>query len=123
MGGYERELGRDFTGGFQNYLEWMIDYSEYVSSLPGAVQKNEYRHVLTLRLTRLMMNQNLKLSLFAYYSPSDKDAYIRPKIHYKVSDRWSVDTGGNIFSGKDDHTFFAQFEDNTNAYAGARYSF
>lgn len=123
LGGYERELGRDFTGGFQYYLEWMIDYSEYVSSLPGAVQKNEYRHVLTLRLTRLMMNQNLKLSLFAYYSPSDKDAYIRPKIHYKVSDRWSVDAGGNIFSGKDDHTFFAQFEDNTNAYAGARYSF
>jgi hypothetical protein len=124
LGGYERELGRDFTGGFQYYLEWMMDYSEYGSSLaPGAVQKDEYRHVLTLRLTRLMMNQNLKLSLFAYYSPSDKDAYIRPKIHYKVSDGWSVDAGGNIFSGKDDHTFFAQFKDNTNAYAGVRYSY
>jgi hypothetical protein len=124
LGGYERELARDFTGGLQYYLEWMLDYSEYKSSLPpGAVQKDEYRHVLTLRLTRLFMNQNLKLSLFAYYSPSDKDSYLRPKIHYKVSDRWSVDAGGNIFSGKDDHTFFAQFEDNTNAYAGVRYSY
>jgi hypothetical protein len=124
LAGYERELARNVTGGLQYYLEWMLDYSEYKSSLlPGAVQKDEHRHVLTLRLTRLMMNQNLKVSLFAYYSPSDQDAYFRPKIHYKVSDRWSVEAGGNIFTGKDEHTFFAQFQDNTNAYAGARYSF
>jgi hypothetical protein len=124
LAGYERELDRDLTGGLQYYLEWMLDYSEYESSLPpGAVRKDEYRHVLTLRLTRLMINQNLKVSVFAYYSPSDEDAYFRPKIHYKVSDGWSVEAGGNIFTGKDDHTFFAQFEDNTNAYAGARYSF
>ena len=124
LGGYERELARNFTGGLQYYLEWMLDYSEYESSLPqGAVQKDEERHVLTLRLTRLMMNQNLKISLFVYYSPSDEDAYFRPKLHYKVSDRWAVEAGGNIFTGKYEHTFFAQFEDNTNAYAGARYSF
>jgi len=124
LGGYERELGQDFTGGFQYYLEWMMDYPEYQSSLPpGAVRKDEYRHVLTFRLTRLMMNQNLKLSLFAYYSPSDEDAYFRPKVHYKVSDRWAVEAGCNIFTGKDNHTFFAQFEENTNAYAGTRYSF
>jgi hypothetical protein len=124
LGGYERELAQNLTGGLQYYLEWMLDYAEYKSSLlPSTVRKDEYRHVLTLRLTRLMMNQNLKLSLFTYYSPSDQDAYFRPKIHYKISDRWSVETGGNIFTGKDDHTFFAQFEDNTNAYTGAHYSF
>ena len=124
LGGYERELIRDLTGGIQYYLEWMMDYSGYKSSLPpGAAQKDEYRHVITFRLTRLMMNQNLKLSLFAYYSPSDEDAYFRPKAHYKVSDRWAVEAGGNIFSGKDDHTFFGQFKDNTNAYAGTHYSF
>jgi hypothetical protein len=124
MGGYERELGRDLTGGIQYYLEWMMDYSEYESSLPaGAPQKDEYRHVLTFRLTKLMMNQNLRLSLFTYYSPSDNDVYFRPKVHYKVSDRLAVEAGGNIFSGKDNHTFFGQFKDNTNAYAGTRYSF
>jgi hypothetical protein len=102
----------------------MMDYAEYESSLPsGAAQKDEYRHVLTFRLTKLMMNQNLRLSLFTYYSPSDEDAYFRPKVHYKVSDRWAVEAGGNIFTGKDNHTFFGQFKDNTNAYAGSRYSF
>ncbi len=124
LAGYERELAMNFTGGVQYYLEWMQDHPEYESSLPpGSERKDEYRHLITLRLTRLMMNQNLKLSLFAYYSPSDEDAYLRPKVHYKISDRWAVDAGGNIFFGNDDHTFFAQFENNTNAYAGIRYSF
>jgi hypothetical protein len=124
LGGYERELAQNFTGGLQYYLEWMLDHSEYEASLsPEAARKDEYRHVITLRLTWLKMNQNLKISLFAYYSPSDEDAYLRPKVHYKVSDRWAVDAGGNIFMGKDEHTFFAQFKDNSNAYAGVRYSF
>ena len=102
----------------------MGDYPEYESSLlPGAVQKDEKRHVITLRLTRMMLNQNLKISLFTYYSPSDQDAYLRPKVHYKVSDSWSVDAGGNIFIGDSAHTFFGQFENNTNVYAGIRYSF
>ena len=122
LSGFERELARDFTGGFQYYLEWMQDYDEYESTATGP-KKDEFRHVFTLRLTKLLMNQTLKLSFFAYYSPSDKDTYIRPKIHYKLTDAWALETGANIFVGEDDHTFFGQFEDNTNAYASVRRSF
>ncbi len=124
LAGYERELAADLTAGIQYYLEWMSDYSEYESSLPpGAVRKDEKRHLITLRLTRLMMNQNLRLSLFGYFSPSDEDLYLRPKLHYKISDSWAVDAGGNIFIGEDNHTFFSQFENNSNAYAGLRCSY
>ncbi len=124
LAGFERELAHDFTGSFQYYLEWMQEYDTYKSTLPaGTAAKDEYRHVLTLRLTKLLMNQNLRLSLFTYYSPSDKDGYIRPKVHYKVTDQWAIETGANIFVGKDDYTFFGQFQDNTNAYAGVRWSF
>ena len=121
--GFERELAKNFTGGFQYYLEWMLNYDAYVQSLNGAPQRDEHRHVLTLRLTKLLLNQNLKLSLFTYYSPSDRDAYLRPKVHYKVTDVWAVEVGGNIFLGAEDYTFFGQFQDNTNAYAGVRRSF
>lgn len=124
LGGYEKELGMDFTGSVQYYLEWMSSYDEYTAALlPGSVQKDEYRHVLTLRLTKLLMKQNLKLSIFSYYSPSDEDGYLRPKVHYKISDALAVEAGGNIFFGEHDHTFFGQFSDNTNLYAGVRYSF
>ncbi len=122
--GYERELGRDFTGGFQYYLEWKQDYDQYLQNLAvGAPAADEYRHLLTLRLTRLLMNQNLILSMFSYYSPSDHDVYLRANGRYKLSDSLSAEIGVNIFSGSDDHTFFGQFEGNSNAYFGLRSSF
>ncbi len=122
--GFEREIGHNLTAAVQAYLEWMMDYDAYEETLmAGSPAKDEYRNVLTLRLTKMLMNQNLILSLFTYYSPTDKDCYIRPKAQYKLSDQWLVEGGGNIFIGSDEHTFFGQFEDNTNVYVGLRLSF
>jgi len=124
LAGYEQELAKDFTAGVQYYLELMSDYGAYKRTLPpGSQAADEYRHVITLRLTKLLMYQNLRLSLFAFYSPSDQDAYVRPSVHYKITDRWSADVGANIFIGEKDHTFFGQFKDNTNVYLGVRWSF
>jgi len=124
LAGYDQEVAQDFTVGAQYYLEHMTDHGDYRHALPtGSKKADEDRHVLTLRLTKLLMKQNLTLSLFTYYSPSDKDAYLRPNVHYKVTDNWAAEIGGNIFLGADDHTFFGQFEKNSNVYVGARYSF
>lgn len=124
LAGFERELARDFVGWIQYYLEYMQDYGEYERSIPaGMNRKDEYRHVLTVRLTQLLMNQNLKLSFFTYFSPSDADGYMRPRVHYKINDEWSAEVGGNIFFGDNDYTFFAQFKENTSAYAALRLSF
>jgi len=122
--GYEQEVLRDLTATIQYYLEQILDYDHYRRNLPsGTSATDEKRHVVTLRLTQFLMNQNLRLSLFIFYSPSDKDAYFRPKIHYKIDDSWSGEIGGNVFIGKEDHTFFSQFELNNNVYAGLRFSF
>ena len=122
--GYDREVGRDFTVGIQYYLEYMLDHRAYRRSLPdGLPAVDRDRHVLTLRLSKLLMEQNLHLSLFAYFSPTDTDAYLRPYVGYKVTDNWLVASGANVFIGEDDHTFFAQFERNNNVYAALRYSF
>jgi len=122
--GYERELGRDFTGGVQYYVELMQDHDAYLASLPeGFAAGDEDRYVVTLRLTKLALNQDLTLSLFAYYSPSDNDAYVRPSVTYRINDQWTATAGGNVFAGSDGHTFFGQFEKNSNIYGGARYSF
>ncbi len=122
--GYEQELAKELTGSVQYYLEHMQDYSEYTAHLPpGAKARDEDRHLLTLRLTKLLMNQDLTLSLFTFYSPSDQDVYLRPKISYKINDAWTVTTGGNLFMGEEPHTFFGQFEDNSNWYLSLRYAF
>ncbi len=122
--GLEREIGLDLTADVQYYLEYMQDYDAYAQSLPiGAKKADEFRHLFTLRLTKLLMSQNLRLSIFVYYSPSDQDSYWRPKANYKITDQWSVDGGGNLFFGSEDHTFFGQFSDANNVYIGLRRDF
>jgi len=122
--GYTQEIARDFTAGVQYYVEQMLDYDDYEGSLfPGSKSRDEFRHLTSLRLTKLLMNQNLMLSLFTYYSPSDEDAYLRPMVNYKASDRLMYEVGSNIFFGDERHTFFNQFHYDTNLYAGVRYSF
>ena len=122
--GYTQEIARDFTAGIQYYIEQMLDYDAYEDNQPaGMAKRDEFRHLTTLRLTKLLMNQNLTLSLFTYYSPSDEDVYLRPIANYKASDNLSVEVGANFFCGDEPYTFFGQFEDNTNAYLAVRYSF
>lgn len=121
--GYTQEIARDFTAGLQYYVEQMLDFSQYKSNLASGPARNRDRHLITLRLTKLLMNQNLRCSLFTYFSPSDKDVHIRPNINYKLNDNLALEIGGNIFFGDYPNTFFGQFRNNTNVYAGVRYSF
>jgi len=121
--GYQQEVGKDFTAGLQYYLEYMTDYDNYKDSSPVGLTRDRDRHILTLRLTKLLMNQDLKCSLFTFYSPSDKDVYLRPNLHYKASDNLAFELGSNIFFGDYPDTFFGQFHYNTNIYAAVRYSF
>lgn len=122
--GYEQELAPNLTGGVQYYVEHKRDYSDYRRTLPAsAKQKDKNRQVVTARLTKLMMNQNLTLSAFNFYSPSDQDGYARLRATYKIDDNWRVEGGANLFYGEDDHTFFGQYDDNNNVYTSVRYSF
>jgi len=122
--GFERELGHELTGGVQYYLEKIDNYTNYKNSLPpGMHSRDEYRNMFTMRLTQLLMDQNLTLSLFVYYSPTENDGYARPQIRYKLTDNWQVNGGANLFWGEDDYTFWGRFTENNNGYIGLRYSF
>jgi hypothetical protein len=121
--GYTQEIGKDFTAGLQYYVEQMLDFGDYKRTWTMGPARDEFRHVTTLRLTKLLMNQNLTCSLFGYYSPSDKDVYMRPNLNYKATDNLALEVGANIFFGDYPDTFFGQFKDNTNMYVGIRYSF
>ncbi len=122
--GYERELAKEFTASGQFYLEQLLDYASYRQNLSGGEKpRDEFRQLLTLRLTKLLLQQTLTLSLFSYWSPSDQDFYLRPTVKYKLTDALLLTAGGNLFGGDQRQTFFGQFTDNTNIYAGIRYSF
>lgn len=124
LAGYEQELVRNLTGGVQYYVEAMQHYARYRDALSAnATARDELRHVVTPRLTWQLLSQNLQLSLFNYWSPNDRDGYIKPVLEYKLTDAWQISAGANLFWGTDAHTFFGQFDNNNNLYAGVRYSF
>lgn len=120
--GYEWEAVANLTVGFQYYLERTLDHDALLanSSWPQyEVEKS--RTWLTNRLTWRTRQDRVIWSLYSFYSPTDNDAYLRPRVSWRLSDAWRFTAGGNLFSGNRINTFFAQFEDASNVFVRARY--
>ena len=118
--GYDWEFITNLNVGLQYYLEWTQDHDEQMNE---EMAGEEYRHLLTTRLTYTQMRGDLMWSLFAFVSPSDEDFYLRPSVRYRASDELTLSAGGNIFGGENDYSFFGQFEKDSNVYVRARYRF
>lgn len=124
LAGYEQEIARELTGSVQYYLERKLDYGQYLASLPpGAIQDSKNRHIFTVRLSRLLMNQNMTVGLFNFYSPTDRDGYLRLNISYKITDNLKISMGGNIFYGSRIFSFFGQLKDNSNIFTALHLDF
>lgn len=122
--GYRRGFKNDFEVGLQWYIIEMLNYKAYKNGLLGGdPQDDEFYHQFTLRLTKLFANQTVIASLFTFYSPTDKDVYMRPVLTWSVTDNWRLVTGANIIFGRQDNGDWGQFQGNSNIYGRLRYSF
>ncbi len=123
LAGYQREVVPDFTVGGQYYVQIMQDHVEYLETrAPGMPIRPSARHVLTLRLTMLLLHQTLRLGLFALASPNEGDWYAGPEARYQITDAWSATVGVNVFGGPP-RSDYGQFEGNSNLFAVVRYAF
>jgi hypothetical protein len=91
-------------------------------SFAGDQARDEVRHVLTLQLIKLLMNQNLELSLSGYWSPSDRDVYLGRNL-YKWTDNINQEVGANIFSESATIPLFGQYNADTTSYMALRTAF
>ena len=124
LAGYEQEVGSNLTAAVQYYLEWTQDYDQLKShAFFPDYEQDEYRQLLTLRLTKLTHQQKLIWSLFSFWSWTDKDVYLKPSVTWRVNDQWTVATGANLFYGKSRYSFFGQHEDNSNAWLRVRWHY
>jgi len=122
--GFDREVITNFNIGIQYYLEWTQDHDQLIeNSLNAEFEPDEYRHLITTRLTYRAMMDKLIWTFFIFYSPNDQDYYLLPGLTYRHSDQWKLDVGMNLFGGTDSYTFFGQLDDNNNAYVRIRYNF
>ncbi|AZQ85844.1 hypothetical protein EKO29_18680 [Colwellia sp. Arc7-635] len=122
--GYERELAKNLTASMQYYLERTKHYQALLEHSAAPEQLvDENRQLLTLRLSYRALRQTLIYSMFAFYSPSDRDGYLKPSLNYQYSDQWLFSTGANLFFGDNDYSFFGQHQDNSNAWLRVRYQY
>lgn len=108
--GLERKLGNDLTLGTQFYQE------HDTGLIPPTRDNNDDYRLLTGRVTKLLMNQNLRLSLFVFHSPTDDDSYWRGMASFKLNDDYHFEFGANLFAGDNDHGAFSRLEDNSNLF-------
>lgn len=122
--GYDKDMGNDLNVGLQYYVEETLNYIDYKKALlPADYQWAEFRHVITLRVTKLFARQTVRASIFSFFSPSDLDAYIRPSLVWNPTDAWTLTVGANLMWGRDSHTEFGSMQKNKNVYMRLRYSF
>lgn len=122
--GYEKEVAEELTASIQYFAQVRSDHDAFLAALPvGARPRDHTRHLLTVRLTKLALNQNLTLSAFNFWSPNEHDGHVRLRASYKLDDNWLVEGGGNVFYGPREDIFFSQLKDNTNLFFAARRSF
>lgn len=124
LAAYEWEARPNFTIGLQYYVEQTLNHDELLenSSFPE-FEPEESRQVITNRLTWRLARERYTASLFTFYSPSDKDFYIRPVFTWRRDDHWQFVGGANLFGGSEPQTFFNQLQDASNVYLRLRYNY
>jgi hypothetical protein len=122
--GFERQIADNLTANLQWQADMIFDYNLHRQTLPaGAYLRDEIKHLLTSRITKLLYSELLTFSWFAFYSPSEKDFYIRLGLSYKYTDELTLAAGGNIFDGNNAATDFGQLQLNDNVYIKLTYGF
>jgi hypothetical protein len=123
LAGYQREVVPDLTLSGQYYVQIMEGHAKFLGTRsPGSPERPLARHVLTFRLTQLLLHQTLKLGLFALVSPNEGDFYVNPEVKYNVTDALWGALGVNLFGGPH-RSEFGQFKGNSNLYLVVRYAF
>jgi hypothetical protein len=125
LAGAEKSLGNELTGSVQWFGDLTQDYDTYATQVAGSgmIPADELRHTATLRLTKFLRYQTVKLSFFGYWGISDEDVYLRPDVEYSFSDALKIAVGANWLDGNRPYTMFGQFRSNSNVYSRVRYSF
>lgn len=78
IAGFERQIATNLTANIQYQNEMMLDHDAYINSLPTTMtERDETYHLITSRVTRMLLMETLTLSGFVFYSPSEKDLYAR----------------------------------------------
>ena len=94
---------------------FIMDYSD-------RIKEDEHTWTATLNVSKKLLRETLTLSNMIYRSINDKDLLNRISAEYALTDEFHIFAGADIFSG-DKESGFGMYEDNTEVWIKAKYSF
>jgi len=84
MIGFERQVATNLTANLQWQAEKMQDYEKFEAvQTAGTHYRDEIKHLVTSRITKMAYDETVKLSGFIFYSPNEEDLYFLFSTEYK----------------------------------------
>jgi hypothetical protein len=106
--------GGDWTLSAQIADDLIINYHRQIT-------EDEHSWLCTISISKDMLRNTLKLSTFAYIGFDGGQLFNRSSIDYALTDEMHLLTGVDVFRG--DKGMFGQFENNSEVWVKAKYSF
>ncbi len=114
LAGLDWYAGNNWTLMVQYMHKYIADYRKDL-----ALEKNS--STVTARISKELLNNTLKLSLFGYLDVENLGFYSRAAADYLLSDQITLSLGADRFGGK--RGIFKSYEKNTQVFAKAKYFF
>ena len=121
--GYEAAIGPVVSLTVQGQLTRMSKYQAYQQSLLAEiVAVEQFRVRTTARLELEWTKRELRVSMFSFYNPTERDGHFRFRVEQRFGGALVALGGTNIFYGRNSRTSFGQLTDASNVYTAIRYS-
>ncbi|MCR5028973.1 MAG: hypothetical protein K6A31_06915 [Fibrobacter sp.] len=114
LAGLDWYAGNNWTLMLQYMHKYIADYRDDL-----ALEKNS--STVTARISKELLNNTLKLSLFGYFDIDNLGFYARAAADYLVNDQITLSLGADRFDGK--RGTFKAYEKNTQVWAKGKYFF
>ena len=127
LAGYRLDWTANFAAGFQWFRESMRDFGAYRASLPPTqvtVPRARNRDTYTVRLTLKFQQDTLRINLFHYERPQDRDRFTKLDFSKRLTDHVVIAAGVNVFDGARGYEDreFGMLRDDDNAFFRVRFS-
>ena len=128
LAGYRLDWTANFATGAQWFRESMQDFGAFRASLPpqqATVPRARNRNTYTLRLTLKLQQEILRINLFRYERPQDRDRFTKLDFSKRLTDHVVIAAGVNVFDGAQGYEDreFGMLRDDDNAFARIRFSY
>ncbi len=100
----------------------MVQYlHQFIPDRDDRFVKDAHTHTMTFRISKELLRNTLKLSESATCYLNDRGIYSRSDATYALNDQIALSLGLDLFYGKEG--IFDRYEENSEIYAKAKYSF